>query len=218
MRRVAISQRVIINGGYAEKRDCLAQDWAPFLAGLGIAALAIPNTLADPAAFAALWRVEGIILSGGNTVGLADETTPPADVFAERDATEQALLRHAIDNGLPVLGVCRGMQMINRHFGGTITRAISGMGLNGHVGRDHQVRWRPDNRLITVNSYHDDAVLAENMAPGLDVLADCDDGRVIEALRCPTLPILGVQWHPERPAPDSHFNAGLIARLFRLEM
>lgn len=217
MRRIAITQRVIQNGSFAERRDCLAQDWAPYLASLGIVPLAVPNTLADPAGFLRAWGAEGLILSGGNTVGLAGEATPPEDVMPERDATERVLLDHAAAAGLPVLGVCRGLQMINRHFGGTVTRGIRERVVTRHVAAEHAVRWHDDGATLMVNSFHDDAVLAADLAPGLEILADSDDGQIVEALRHPSLPFLAVQWHPERPGPSTAFDAALITRLFRLE-
>jgi putative glutamine amidotransferase len=109
----------------------------------------------------------------------------------ERDRLEEGALVHAEKHGLPLLGVCRGLQMINHHQGGRLRKVA------GHVAVRHLVKGplAPEGR--EVNSYHGLGLLPEDLGRDLEPLAWSDDG-VIEAFRHQRLPWLGVMWHPER--------------------
>jgi putative glutamine amidotransferase len=127
----------------------------------------------------------------------------------DRDAYEIALVRAAIDRGIPVLGVCRGLQVLNVALGGTLIADL-GAGPVSHLSsataphdgaEDHLVTFT-DGSLAqalfgsrsTTNSWHHQAV--DRCGLGLVVTGRTSDG-VIEAVEVPGAPILGVQWHPE---------------------
>lgn len=118
-----------------------------------------------------------------------------------RDALEQKLLAQFIAWEKPILGVCRGMQAINVFFGGDLVQDRSGHSAVDGADRLHAVQTAPSRlralygaRCI-VNSSHHQAV--GRLGGGLEPLQWAEDGTV-EALRHRTLPILAVQWHPER--------------------
>jgi gamma-glutamyl-gamma-aminobutyrate hydrolase PuuD len=194
MIRVAISMRVEVSS-YGERRDALAQDWYQLLSSIDAQPCLIPNSLPDPTVLLRNAVPDMLILSGGND--LVGSTAAP-----ERDATEAALIDFFVASKRPVLGVCRGMHMLNAHFGGRIAGNI---GHKGHVARDHAVHF--SGRLADgigrtqdmVNSYHDQGLRRGDEAPDLEVGGVSDDG-MIEALLHASLPIAGVQWHPERTA------------------
>ena len=98
-----ISLRVELIEKYNEKRDTISQEWTNFLQKLAITPILIPNTLDDVKSYISDVGIDGIILSGGDNIG----------EFPERDQTENKILEYAIKNSIPVLGVCRGMQLIN---------------------------------------------------------------------------------------------------------
>jgi putative glutamine amidotransferase len=125
---------------------------------------------------------------------------------AERDAVEYALLDWAERRGLPVLGVCRGMQLIQRRFGVALRR------VEGHVAERQVIRI--DGELSAVNSYHHFA--AFDSRPPLEVWAVADDG-VVKAIRHAAQPITGIMWHPERCTPFSPADVALFRRVFRVE-
>src|SRR5580698_10911742 len=105
MKTIAITQRVAVIPQYGERRDCLDQAWARFIAACGLLPLALPNI---PEVALSLFRnvdVAGLLLTGGNDLAALGGDAP------ERDATENALVDDAEARGLPVLGVCRGMQL-----------------------------------------------------------------------------------------------------------
>ncbi|WP_461209886.1 gamma-glutamyl-gamma-aminobutyrate hydrolase family protein [Desulfocurvus sp. DL9XJH121] len=146
------------------------------------------------------WGLEGLILSGGNDVGQCPR----------RDATEGALLDTAMERGLPVLGVCRGLQFINTHLGGTVASCPD----KGHVNTRHAVR-DPDSGafLREVNSFHGLCIGPQDLAPDLRPLA-CAPGGWVEAARHVRLPVAGVMWHPEREATPCAEDVALLQELF----
>ena len=194
--------RVTEATGYPEPRDSISHDWTRRLSGWGMTPLLIPNTATDPGAYMADLGLDIVVLTGGEDCG----ETP------SRDATEAALLDHAIARKLPVLGVCRGLQFLNRHLGGRLTP------VEGHAGGAHRVTVTPSWRDIyeaaeSVNSYHAWAVEAAGRAPGLVPFATDDGGRA-EGLCHEALPIAAVMWHPERegaPAGDRLLVSRLAA-------
>ncbi len=151
----------------------------------------------------------GVILTGGND--LAD-LKGARNTAPERDRFESRLLEACLAKSIPVVGVCRGMQVINRHFGGWLAPA------SGHAGARHRVSrsgfplpyW--DERF-EVNSYHGFAVPADGLAAPLQPIALCQDGTV-EALRQADGACLGFMWHPEREVPPTRRDAETLRSVF----
>lgn len=194
---VAVTQRVAIDPAHGERRDALDQRWAPFLAACGVLPVPVPNDAALAVALAERAGVAGVLLTGGNDIGTAPE----------RDETERRLVGWAEAQGLPVLGVCRGMQML---------LTLAGVPLepvDGHVATRHAVRIGGER--IEVNSYHGFAAKAVggDLAADLEVWGIADDS-VVEAVRHRVRPTLGIMWHPEREAAFSARDVALVGGLF----
>ena len=134
MARIAITQRVHDLADRGERRDALDQAWTPWIEAGGDVAIPVPNRLDDPVAFVRELAVDALVLTGGNDLAHLPGAQNPAP---ERDATERALLDHARDTGLPVLAVCRGMQMLVDFWGGAVTR------VDGHVAQVHEIVVHP---------------------------------------------------------------------------
>lgn len=164
--------------------------------------------------------LDGLVLTGGADIEAAYFGEQPlpnglTQVDPERDEYELRLLRAAYDRGLPILGICRGMQLINIAFGGNIYQDLptqfKGTLLNHKVlepkdATSHNINILKSSQLYTiigscpdgVNSRHHQAV--RDVAPGFRAVAHSSDG-VIEAIEAyPTRRIIGVQWHPENMA------------------
>jgi putative glutamine amidotransferase len=122
-----------------------------------------------------------------------------------RDALERRLLEYAATRSRPAIGVCRGLQLINLHFGGSLHGQLPA---DAHVNRLHSVRLEGmlaeavGRAEVEVNSFHRWGVQPGDLGRGLQPLARAADG-VIEALQHEQLPLLAVQWHPERPGSSA---------------
>lgn len=192
-RIIAVSQRVVIDDKTGERRDALDQNWSAFLEKCGCIPLLIPNRPEVAKQILKRISIDGILLTGGN-----DLCEYGGDA-AERDETERFLLKVSFKKRIPLLGVCRGMQVIQNFFGIRLER------VRGHVAARQTIRI--NGKKTEVNSFHDWG--AKNTKTPLQVWAVADDG-VIKAVRHSEAFLCGLMWHPERFKP---FRAGDIKRV-----
>ncbi len=198
--KIGISLRVVQAPNYDETRDALSQDWPSLLEELGFIPVFIPNTLGNLESFLKEVSLDGLVLSGGDNIGENQD----------RDETENKLLMYAIDKKIPVVGVCRGMQLINAYFGGKLSIDTSTI----HLTKKHSIKITDENfsslfksSSFHVNTYHKNMILTDELGEGLKPFAIFSKDNSIEGLFHEKLPIIGVMWHPER---DPDFNNKLI--------
>ena len=166
-------------------------------------------------------RLDGLVLAGGEDVdprlygGVPTEFATILD--PGRDAFETALFEAALAKGIPVLGICRGCQLINVARGGTLVSHLSASAGQAHSFYGYPGDHRPQTvdtadgsriagllgRRVMVNSYHHQAVLT----PGDGVVASAHalDG-VVEGIEMPDADVVAVQWHPEMFGGDPLFD------------
>lgn len=223
MMRIAISQRAAHATQYVEPRDGLAREWATLVARTLPDALLfpIPNHAGMVDAWLGTVAPDLVVLSGGDDWG----DDPP------RDEVERALFEWCRVVDRPVLGVCRGMQVLNLFLGGQhISHSLAHHEVAvEHRGAPHAVE--PANPLppvlaeiagalpATVNSYHGNVIEARALAESLVPFALAPDGTVeAYASRAGVLPrCVGLQWHPERAMPDqSASDASFVAAVTSL--
>ncbi|WP_407563831.1 gamma-glutamyl-gamma-aminobutyrate hydrolase family protein [Streptomyces sp. 184] len=186
----------------------------------GLAALLPPD---DPARAAeTLRRLDGLVVAGGPDLDPArygapadartDAVTPTS---RERDAWELALVDAALAAELPLLGVCRGAQVLNVARGGTLCQHMEGHRESPGVFGAHEIKPVPGTRLaallpeaVTVPAYHHQAIA--ELGDGVIASAYAADG-VVEAVELPDAGAfaLGVQWHPEM-GEDVRVMRGLV--------
>ena len=209
MKKIGITLRLSSPQGYDEPRDSLARDWYRFFAELGWGHqwLLLPNLGEQTIAYAQAHGIEGVIFSGGDDVG--------SDPL--RDASEQALLAHCVAQHWPVLGICRGLQLIQLFFGGQLTAADRSL----HVAQRHLIiptadvgdlPWQVDAQPRPVNSFHGNGLAAPLPAP-LRPWAHDEQG-ACEALVHTHEKIAGIMWHPEREISFSESDRQLCRWLF----
>jgi gamma-glutamyl-gamma-aminobutyrate hydrolase PuuD len=160
-------------------------------------------------------RLRGLILNGGNAVdprryGQVNEGLCRI-VIPQRDELECEALQYCRERGLPVLGVCRGLQFLNVSCGGSMLQDLTITTVEheakGDVSCFHSVELFPGTRLaalagaqerLLVNSRHHQGLKAEHLAPGFRISAIAPDG-VLEGMEAADAPFLvGIQFHPER--------------------
>jgi putative glutamine amidotransferase len=167
--------------------------------------------------------LDGLLLPGGWDVdpALYGEKLDPrtGDIDPELDQTEIRLFKDAREHGIPILGICRGQQVINVAMGGTLLQHLEGHEVRAH-GRKHlahkaavdpasELGRAAEGREIQVNSLHHQAVGA--LAPGLRQTATGDDGTV-EGLESDDGLIVAVQCHPEELTADLPWASKLFER------
>lgn len=178
----------------------------------------------DPAEL--IGQCAGLVILGGADVDpvLYGDHPHPATygVDTEADRYEIAAVRGALDDDTPIVGICRGMQVINVACGGTLVQDLGAD--TPHHGPPHaimvtqRVHLHADSRLGGILGRTEVAVRTGNhqavrdVADGFTVVARADDG-VVEAIEHPTAWIIGVQWHPEDPLADAHDLADLAKAL-----
>jgi|TARA_Y100000389_G_scaffold201899_1_gene245729 N5-(cytidine 5'-diphosphoramidyl)-L-glutamine hydrolase len=204
---VGVTQRIDKIDSYNEVRDALDQRLVEWILKAGFIPVPIPNglvnmeSLESDQSFIFEWltkmRIDVLLLSGGNDIG----TVP------KRDLLEKSLLFWAEKNKKPVLGLCRGMQLMGVYFGSEL------IDVKGHVRTEHQLQMNDNIEKMfpnVVNSYHNQAL--KDCPDEFKIIAKAKDGN-IEAMSHKELPWEAWMWHPER---ESEFNIYSINRIKQL--
>jgi len=167
----------------------------------------------------------GLVLTGGVDVApelYGDWPDETVHVDSERDGLEFKLIDSAIKNRIPVLGICRGIQILNVYFGGTLVIDLEKYYGRNHRAisdaedRSHQIRIIEGSNLRnfikqedgTVNSSHHQAV--DRIGSGLRIAARADDGTVEALEGNQPVEMLAVQWHPERLSFQNPLSKGVV--------
>ena len=190
----------------------------------GIAVLLPPQPVDRAVAEQVIGRLDGLILTGGKDVNPAAYGQQPhpatEEPASDRDNWEFALLRAALDRRVPVLGICRGPQVINVALGGTLHQHLPDvLGHSGHRVADatfasHTAHIEAGSRLngllgdsIQTRCYHHQAI--DQVATGLVASARCDG--IVEGIASAGADfVVGVQWHPEENLDDLRLFAALV--------
>lgn len=230
---IGISGSVIIDDGGifpGYHRSYVNEDYVDSVIQNGGVPYIIPFNENDEVIKMQLDNVQGLILSGGHDVDPRFYGEEPKQkigaTWPERDHFDMRLLKLAEDNGIPVLGICRGAQIINVAHGGTLYQDLSYRSeetlkhMQGHSPSlpTHGMKVKKNSKLATVlgktefrvNSFHHQ--LIKEVAPDLIATATAPDG-VIEGLENKNGSVLAVQWHPEMLHKNK--NVAFMNNLFK---
>lgn len=192
--------------GTAELRDCLSHCWWQFLhmALPKITVIPVPNLGTRVYDFLNRFpEINGIILTGGDDWGK----------FPLRDETETIIFQKAKQNNWPLLGICRGAQLINKFFGGKCLPCAN----NSHVNMHHILQISENSpfsdKLVSVNSYHNNIIyknlLGEKLIPWAFTAEDNVEGfSDTQGLSH------GIMWHPEREETPAIHDIELFKKIF----
>ncbi len=204
-----------ISGNFREGDCTLAQAYYMSVLEAGGTPVVIPSYDDDKALVSLLDTLDGIVLSGGADIDpdyLGEEPLDCISINPRRDRQELTLVRLAVERQIPVLGICRGIQVLTAALGGKLYQDIKiqhdrpSIEHSQTIARglpSHEVKLEKDSLLygffgketLAVNSFHHQAV--KEVPAGFRVTASAPDG-IIEGMESTTFrPILGVQWHPE---------------------
>ena len=212
-------------------------DYVEGVVGAGGVPVVLPPIGDERAAGSVVQSLDGLLLSGGSDLdpGYYGEEPDPelGPTIPERDAFEMALVGLALRRGIPIFGICRGMQVLNVALGGTLYQDLPSQ-WDGDVLKHRQAipKWQPSHEVgvdegsyiaevmgrdvVKVNSYHHQGI--KDLAQGLVVTGRSTDG-VVEAVESGDFSerwLLGVQWHAEAmrgagPQQESLFEAHVSA-------
>lgn len=194
MKKILVTQRVIENRDYHETRDALDIRWGQFLHQSELLPILVPSSYPlDQYLNEVEW--DGLLLTGGNDPHSMNSNP----LSKQRDKMESQLLSKALHSDKPIIGVCRGLQMIAQHFTLSLGRC------QNHVATRHSLEVDQTSKyalyltqVSDVNSYHQICAI-EKPSP-LKISAKGPDG-CIEALEHPSHRLFACMWHPEREAP-----------------
>ncbi len=212
--RIGLTLRVFENVKYYEPRDMISHDWIHFILASGHLPFLIPNSIINIEQYVKDLSLDLIVLTGGETPFEAASS----DVQKIRDQQEEKVLNYCIRNSLPIIGICRGMLLINMYFKGTLLNLGKE---KPHVAKSHLVRFESPRVIklfgesLLVNSFHNFAVSQEGLAADLTILAKGPDNTV-EMLKHKSDLIWGVMWHPERSFLDEKTKMIHINHFFNL--
>ena len=190
MKRIAVTQRVDMISSREERRDALDQRWISFLQTINLLSILVPNNISYVQQLIEEKSIDGILLTGGNSLVKYGGDAP------ERDEVEKLLIGFAYSKNLPLLGVCRGMQMIQDYFNNSLCE------VDGHVAARHSLIVHEGlkmssvvKRFKDVNAFHEYGT--HKVEGDLLKVANSHDN-VVMAIEHKEKYIFGVMWHSER--------------------
>ena len=211
-----------ISVNYKDGTSRIADAYVNAIVQAGALPMLLPIVNDEPTLAAMVRHIDGLLLTGGGDIdpNYFGETIIPecGAIDATRDAYDMRLITYARRYQTPILGICRGMQILNVQMGGTLYQDIyvqnsdkqllpHDQGTRPRNETSHQITIEPQSELLRimqcntlmVNTFHHQAV--KDIAPELRAAAYAPDS-LCEAIESPHYPIIGVQWHPECLAAD----------------
>ena len=193
---ILISQKETINE-HGDAIDLLERNYVNYFSDKFVI-IPVPNDL--KAAKKLFDLADGIVLTGGGDF----------DEQPKRNLVESELIKLSIKKDIPLIGICRGMQFINKYFGGNLSK------VDNHVKVTHKIKFtklQNDEVQKKVNSYHCYGMKKNDVANDLIIDSFSDNDEIVESFHHKKYKIIGIQWHPER---DSGISKWIDKKIFKL--
>jgi N5-(cytidine 5'-diphosphoramidyl)-L-glutamine hydrolase len=207
MKKIAITQRLLINEIYYECREALDIRWGLLFKELGFLPIVLPTEYDFEIYFEAL-DIDGICITGGNDLN----TLNPNELSKKRDEFEKRLIKYGIEQNIPIYGICRGMQIIAEYFGCDLEE------VENQVNITHPLQINPLSKFANklkqlkhVNSFHTYRI--SSLHNSLLVSATHENG-TIKAMEHKDYKIFAQMWHSERESPFNPEELDLIKSFF----
>lgn len=215
-KRIGITQKIAAHPKYNEINLSLDFEWINLLISLNVMPIPLPVVKDSKVKFLLEnLKLDGIILTGGNDLGNYSQKSLQQEKLNKiRDHFENEVIAVSIELNLPILGICRGLQLINVYFSGRLEQ------VSGHVNTRHKIKHnnpkiRSLEDLGSVNSFHNWGIPFDGIGLDLRPVAVDQDG-YIECVEHVSLDISGIMWHPERERPFKEADLNLIKRVLKL--
>ena len=191
MKKIAITQRLINNHTYFEQREALDINFARLMNSCNIIPIILPVKY-DFEHYFNQFDIDGVILTGGNDLGVLDKN----DLSIMRDDFEKNLIKFCIEKKIPLMGMCRGMQIIADYFGSSFKKIETEVNVRYDIKPNRSSAYfKYLKKLKNLNSFHDYSI--ENLSKDLIVSATDTKG-VIKAIEHKSEKIFAQMWHSER--------------------
>ena len=207
MKKIAITQRLILNDNYYELREALDTRWGLLFDALNFLPIILPIEYNFKKYFDSI-KIDGILLTGGNDLNSLN----CSDESLQRDIFEKELIKYGIKNNIPILGVCRGMQVIAEYFGASFIKVKDQVAIKHSLKVNEESKYFNElSKLNDVNSFHNYAV--ENLTKDL-LISATDNNDTIKAIEHKEYKIFAQMWHSERDKIFDKEQLKLIEEFF----
>ena len=200
--RIGISMRVTNALQYDEVRDSIAHDWSNYMQNVfqNSKWLFVPNLGKKTVDYFKDWNLNVLFLTGGDDIGK----------FEIRDESEIELVKYAVTNSIPIIAICRGMQLIHYLYNGKIKKG-NNVFIENHRTNRHVISI--ENMTYEVNSYHVNYLEENTLNESFKVFSRCQLDNSIEGFY--NSKILAMMWHPERETQPAKWNEDLIKNFLK---
>ena len=211
----AVTTRITLATKYYEVRDSISHDLMSLILRHGMTPLLIPNICSSPEKLYNSIPFDVLILSGGDDlVKPIEKISKINNIKILRDTTEKKLIKFSIKKNIPIIGICRGMQLLNNFFGGYSNTSNN----SSHKKEPHLIKETNNlslfpNKTFKVNSFHNNIITKTSLSPQLIPTMLASDNSV-ESFMHNNYSIFGIMWHPERKFIDDAINTYFKERFF----
>lgn len=207
MKKIAVTQRLMVNESYYELRETLDINWGSFFQKLDFLPIILPINYDFEEYFNNI-DIDGILLTGGNDLN----SIVPSKESSKRDNFEKKIIEYGIVHKIPIFGICRGMQILAEYFNADFIQVKNQVNIRHtlQVNKDSQYVHEL-NKLSEVNSFHNYAV--KNISDEL-IISAWDKNGIVKAIEHKHYKIFAQMWHSEREKPFNENELFLIKKFF----